>query len=146
MQNCKHHPISDTSPGAESVVAGSSVSGLSHYDHIQVYAALVGATGGTLDVYLQRKVNATWVDWAHFTQLASGAPAVKYSFSANAAMNTVTDTNRISTIGVDLTPALGSGVIVGGHPGDEVRAVYDAGSSTSEGAAVSIVITGTRPK
>lgn len=48
-----------------------------HYDSMLVVGELVGLTGGTLDVYLQDSPDdgTTWIDCAHFTQLAAAATA-----------------------------------------------------------------------
>ena len=135
--------ISDTSPAAAgTAVSALSVSGLSLFPYLRVDADLIGATGGTLDIYLQRliKPNA-WADWLHFAQLAAGASAIRYSaIACHALSTTITTSNR----GTDAAPAvsLAAATFVGGHPGDVVRAVYVAGGSTSAGAAITIDITG----
>lgn len=132
--------ISDISPASASTAAGDTVSGLNAFNEIHVEADLVGATGGTLDVYLQRKVGTNaWRDWIHFPQLASGAAAVKYAArSQNATGITVVGGGTDASPGV----ALAANTIIGGHPGTDVRAVYVAGASTSAGAAVTVRIYG----
>ena len=48
------------------------------YKFVRVDADLIGATGGTLDIYLQRLIKpGAWTDWLHFAQLAAGAGAIK---------------------------------------------------------------------
>lgn len=134
--------ISDTSPATASTAAGSYVSGLSKYRGFVIVADLVGATGGALDVYLQRKLAPNmWQDWCHFAQLASGASAVRYVMNCDHVNATTIAT---ATVGTDAAPgvALGAATFVGGHPGDMVRAVYVAGASTSAGAAVKIYLIG----
>jgi hypothetical protein len=57
--------ITGTSPSsASTAVLGTAVFGLSDCDIIRVYATLQGATGGTLDVYLQTSFDGgtTWYD------------------------------------------------------------------------------------
>lgn len=130
--------ITDTSPATASTAAGDIISGLQHYHAITIDASLVGATGGTLDVYLQRKVESDWVDWVHFTQLAAGAAAVRYVMDTE---NTP-DTGAAVTVGANTTPLLAAGEMAGSRPGDTIRALYVAGASTSAGAAVSIKLTG----
>ena len=107
-------------------------------------AALVGATGGALDVYLQRAIgepgSETWVDWLHFTQLTAGATAIKYFASCGPGAQV----NTLVTVGYGTSPVLAAGTFTGGHPGDAVRALYVAGASTSVGAAVAINITAWR--
>lgn len=138
----EYFTISDTSPAAEGAAAGDVLTGLDRWRITQIYAALVGATGGTLDVYLQRKANGVWVDWVHFTQLAAGAPAIKYSIPVEAA--TKVTANHIVTVGAGTSPVLATGAFAGGQPGESVRAYYVAGASTSAGAAVTIILTGQR--
>jgi len=130
--------IADTSPATASTAAGSIVSGLQHFQTVTIDAALVGATGGTLDVYLQRRVGADWVDWVHFTQLSAGAAAVRYVMDTDK----TPDTGAAVTVGANTTPLLAAGEMAGSRPGDTIRALYVAGASTSAGAAVSIKLTG----
>ncbi len=134
--------ISDTSPATAITAVGSVVSGLSDYPLLRVDAALVGATGGTLNVYLQRLIKpGAWADWLAFTQLAAGAAAIRYSAIVGHGLSTtITTSNRGSdgTPGVTLT----AGTFLGGHPGNTVRAIYVGGASTSAGAAVVVDIVG----
>lgn len=136
----KRFTISDTSPASASTALGSKVEGLDALESVTVDADLVGATGGTLDVYLQRKVaDNVWRDWIHFTQLTAGGSAVKYTVMPSAPTS-------ITTVGTGTdsaaTPALAAAGNAGGHPGTSVRAVYVAGSSTSAGAAIVIRLSG----
>jgi hypothetical protein len=134
----RRQQISDTSPASASTAVGSKLAGLGEYDFIRVDALLVGATGGALDVYLQRCIGPNaWADWVHFAQLAAGAAAIRYSLMAQLANNTTIVT---ANAGTDSTPAVGlaAATFLGGHPGDTIRAVYVAGAGTSAGAAVLI--------
>ncbi|HEY3494730.1 MAG TPA: hypothetical protein VGK73_08600 [Polyangiaceae bacterium] len=133
--------ITGTSPAtASTAVIAGTVANLQKYDEIHVEADLVGATGGTLDVYIQRKLaNNLWRDWVHFTQLASGGAAVKHSVRHGAAAGlTVTGGGTDAAPGV----ALAANAQVGGHPGTEIRVVCVAGTSTSAGAAVTLRVFG----
>ena len=140
--------LSGTSPDEAGTVAGPFVSGLARYLGLRVEARVVGATGGTLDVYLQRKIGPDlWADWVHFAQLAAGASALLYSFTiqnVSAAAGALTAT---TSGGTDETPTStgGTGLITNSHPGDMVRLVYVAGASTSAGAAIRVLITGIGP-
>lgn len=135
--------ITGTSPAAAStaVLSGAATaSQLDKYDAFTVVADLVGATGGTLDVYVQRRLlladgTSVWVDWIHFPQLAAGAAAVRYTVAPVA-------NNTIVATGLNGTPALASNTCTGGHPGLECRVICTAGASTSAGAAVTVYITG----
>lgn len=138
MSNPTLLTITETSPDSASTVIGTALYGLQVYDFFSIDAALAGATGGTLDVYLQRRVaDDVWHDWAAYTQLADGASAVSYSHFAGPGSS-----SSIVTVGTGTdstaTPALAAGSFVGGHPGSALRVVMVAGSGTSAGAAVSI--------
>ncbi len=146
------HVFTETSPAAASTVASSAavtnstVAGvaiglLDGMTCLQIFAALVGATGGTLDVYLQNSPDfgVSWQDYAHWPQLAAGAAAVKYTMNVSAYAQSVT---MLTPVGVDLTPSLGANTCVGGTWGDRFRLVFVAGAGTSVGAAVSVRIVG----
>lgn len=140
--------IADTTPAAAgTAVSALTANGLDEYDWFTIDAQLVGATGGNLDVYLQRQVavdaevsGGVWADWLHFPQLSGSASAVKYSAISGA--NTTITVVGNATDASGATPALAANTFVGGHPGNKLRAVYVAGSGTSAGAAVKIYITG----
>lgn len=134
------HTITGTSPSsATTAVLGSSAGMLQNYDAIRVVATLRGATGGTLDVYLQSSVDgSTWYDYAHFPQLADGASSVKYAFS----VSRHAQQTSILTIGAGTSPALAANSVVGGDFGNQMRAVCVAGVGTSAGAVQTITITG----
>lgn len=139
--------ITDTSPAAASTAVGTVLAGLADYQAFRIDAALVGATGGTLDVYLQRKVkDNVWADWLHYTQLASGGAAVKWTAVAGVPVLSTTLTSTFG-IGNDASPsvALAANTFTGGHPGSAIRPVYVAGASTSAGAAVLIYLTCWKP-
>lgn len=140
MADFERFEINGTTPAAAGTAVGGAVHGLDRFDDFTIDAALVGATDGALDVYLQRKIgDDAWADWAHFPQLSAGGAAVRYSLHSGGAGNTLVVVGQ----GTDATPgvALAANTFVGGHPGSAVRAVYVAGASTSAGAAVKIRIT-----
>lgn len=133
--------ISDTSPAAVgTAVSAVSVQRLEAFSDIIVVATLIGATGDTLDVYLQRELATNvWADWVHFAQVGAGAGAASYVIHPDR-------TNTITATGVGTTAAPGVALAVntcaGGHPGSVVRAVYVAAASTSAGATQTIRILG----
>lgn len=134
--------LSDTSPAAASSAAGTSrAHGLADLDSLTVVASLVGATGGTLDVYLQTSHDGgtTWYDWAHFVQLTAGNAAIKQAFHQGRDNNA-----GVTTIGTAATPALAASTVVGGGWGDMMRLAFTAGVSTSAGAAISVQLIGNR--
>jgi hypothetical protein len=50
----------------------------------------------------------------------------------------------ITTVGTGTSPVLAANTFLGGHPGNQVRALYVAGAGTAAGAAQSIEITAWR--
>jgi hypothetical protein len=144
----KFFKITGTSPAAQgTAVVGNVIRGLDRFNWFTIDAALVGATGGTLDVYLQRQValdsadevtGGVWSDWIHFAQLGAGAAAVKYTLQPGASID-ITAVAHGSDAAPG-TPALAAGEFIGGHPGVAVRCVCVAGASTSAGGAVAIYI------
>lgn len=130
--------VSVTSPDAAgSAAAATRFENLRRFQRFVIDAALIGATGGTLDIYLQRKVGATWVDWYKFPQLLAAASAVRTTLDCDAASQ-VAET----AVGTGSSPVLAASKLTCRHPGDEVRVWMVAGVSTSAGAAVSITLTG----
>jgi hypothetical protein len=139
----KTFTISETSPAAANTVVGATLRGLADFEFFRVDARLVGATGGNLNVYLQRKVREdVWADWLRFPQLAAADPAVNYTLLAGNPTLSTAITTPVG-IGSDAAPgvAIAVNTFLGGHPGEAVRAVYVAGASTSAGAAVLIYLT-----
>ena len=104
-----------------------------------------GATGGTLDLYLQtgfKQVNnptLRWVDVAHTPQMAAAAAVASYVFTItrfNSAASTITTSNATSA-----TPTLTANTTVQGIFGYKFRWVAVAGASTSAGATQTILAT-----
>ena len=138
--------ITGTSPAsATSALVGAVMNGLQRYDWFTVDAIIIGGTGGTIDVTIQRKIgnlpNGTavdlWVDWLRFPQVAA---ATTTKFSVN-----VASTNDIYTVGMVATAAftatLAADTSVGGHPGNSIRVVATAGAGTSAGAVQTVYVT-----
>lgn len=124
------------SPASATTTAQTAVTDLGQYRSMTVYASIQGGTGGTLDIYIQMSPDAgtTWIDYAHFAQLAAGAAAITRSFSVCKDSQALT----ISTIGTGTTPALAANTVLGGNFGDRLRVVYVAGAGTSAGKAQTI--------
>lgn len=130
---------------ATSAQIGTAVLGLRPFDWFTIDAILIGPTGGTIDVTLQRKIGDLpdgtavdlWVDWLHFPQVSAGTTA-KYSAISGAS-------TTIQTVGMvaaaTFTATLAANTFVGGHPGDQIRAVCTTGAGTSGAAAQKIYIT-----
>lgn len=139
------HVFSDTSPAAAGTAVSASKAGaLQRFGALTIIATLTGATGGTLDVYLQVSPDAgvTWYDYAHFAQLAAGAAAITKVITVSRAGQQT----GIPTVGTDLSPALAANAVVGGDFGDMMRVLLVAGASTSAGAVQTIKVIGTRSR
>ncbi len=127
---------------AASYLAAGIAGPLDDFDAVDVTADLVGATGGTLDVYLQTSNDgSSWYDSVHFAQLAAGAAAVSYRvtlarFGQPASAAPV-------VVGKNGTPALAAGTAVQSF-GTRARLVMVAGSGTSAAAKVAVMVAGSR--
>jgi hypothetical protein len=112
-------------------------------DGTDVYAELVGATGGTLDVFLQVSPDegANFYDAIHFPQLAAGGAAVIYRATlAYAQQNTTATQGAPIVIGKNLTPLLAVNTVVPGEGFNRARLVFKSGAGTSAGAAIRVVL------
>lgn len=139
------HVFSDTSPAAaDTAVSASKAGALQRFGALTIIATLTGATGGTLDVYLQVSPDAgvTWYDYAHFAQLAAGAAAITKVITVSRAGQQT----GIPTVGTGLSPALAANAVVGGDFGDMMRVLFVAGAGTSAGAVQTIKVIGTRSR
>jgi hypothetical protein len=136
-------PVAGSDSG---VPAGVAAYNLDDYPNLTFFASLKGATGGTLDVYVQQSPDegASWYDMIHFQQLLAGAAAVSYSATVGNRFMGASDAPV--AVGSGLVPALASGVVVQGIGADRLRLVMVAGVSTTVGAAVNVVVSATRPR
>jgi hypothetical protein len=139
--------ITGTSPGsAATAVVGSVVRGLHDFDWFTIDAVIIGGTGGTIDVTLQRKVQSlvdgtavdVWVDWCHFPQVAA-ATTKKYTCSTGASTS-ITEVGTQAASPGTTAATLAANTFTGGHPGPEVRMLATGGSGTSVGATQTIYI------
>jgi hypothetical protein len=129
-----------TANAAGTEISSETITKLSKFDWITVDADLVGITGGTLDVYLQREIQTgVWADWAHFPQLAAAAAAINYSCNPIGTLPIVAiGLGTLAAPGV----ALAANSCLGGHPGDKLRAIFVSGVGASAGAAQKLYVTG----
>ncbi len=138
MPHLNSTTLAGTSPAAPGSAATTGVGGFGEADSISIVATLQGATGGTLDVYVQTSYDggATYVDFCHFPQLAgAAASSVRvWHVTRNLAQTTLT------TVGTGTSPALAANAIVGGCWGDYMRLLFVAGGGTSAGAAQSVIL------
>lgn len=145
--------FNETSPSAAGTVASSlpvenqasnfpnGVAGpMSDYDAVDVVAEFAGATGGTLDVYVQGSPDdgRNWYDIIHFAQAAAASGDKIYQ----APLSNATTTTQPFVVGKNLNPALAAGTlsVVNGAFSDRMRLVFVAGSGTTLGTAVKVTI------
>lgn len=142
--------FNETSPNAASttVLSVNTVKGslgvpgvasdVSLYQSITVSAILVGATGGTLDVWLQNSHDdgTTWFDYAHWPQVAAGAAELDVVWSASQGAQQTT----MTTVGKNLFPLLAANVVIGGPWGGRFRLIMKSGVGTTAGSVVIITI------
>lgn len=129
--------VTGTAPGAVAGVAMLAPVGLETFEALAVSAVLVGPTGGTLDVYIQTSHDGgtTWVDYAHFAQVAATVTA-RYTFAVSKAGQLLVP----AVVGFGLTPALPAATVVGGAWGDRMRLVLVTGAGTSVAGSVIVRI------
>jgi hypothetical protein len=125
------------SPDAAGTSASTeTLAGLGRFERITIDADLQGATGGALDVLIQRFCGGQWRDWLRFAQVAAGA-AKHYTY-------VLSESEAITEVGVSTSPVIVAGAKVGGLPGDKIRFLFIAGSGTSAGANQTVIVTGFR--
>ncbi len=139
--NVCYFNLSFTSPSAASTVAETPLTNLGIFRSGFLLATIQGATGGTLDVYLQVTPDGgtTWMDWVHFPQKTAGAGATSYGLSISQTTGEL-NVATVTTVGTGLQPALGAGDYHGGAFGDQIRALAVAGSSTSAGSLQNLLL------
>jgi hypothetical protein len=138
----------NTPASATSAQVGAIVRGLRKYDWFTIDAILVGPTGGTLDLTLQRKIGDLpdgtavdlWVDWLRFPQVGAATTA-RYSAQSGEfyGLTGITATGMVAA--ATFTVTLATNTFIGGHPGDQLRAVCTTGAGTSAAGAENIYIT-----
>jgi hypothetical protein len=131
--------ITATSP-ANGTAAATGFVKVDNFSAIRVVGVLRGATGDTLDVFLQSSWDngTTWWDIGHFVQMAAAAAVTTKTVTyAREQQNTTA-----VAVGSGASPALAANTFLGGDFGGLVRAYFVPGASTSAGAAQAIHILG----
>lgn len=139
--------VTGTSPATASTSIASAAPGLvtdlDEFEWFSWTAVLAGATGGTLDVYLQRRLTGNvWTDWIHFPTITAAATAAAYTGDSNCA-NVFMASSGVSADAA-ATPALTANTVACAHPGERVRLVMVANVGTSAGADQTIYLSGFR--
>jgi hypothetical protein len=108
---------------------------LSRYESMMIVCQRRGATGGTLDIYIQVSLDegATWIDIGHYSQLAAGAGQVT---------DVITFTRFQGTIAPVVTgdAVMPANTFVQGEFTNRLQFKAVAGAGTSAGAAYSIKV------
>jgi hypothetical protein len=112
---------------------------LSSCEGVTIDAKIVGGTGGTLDIYLQRKIAAdTWRDWVHFPQVAAGATKY-YTVTIVGDGSTITEVGNSTDAAA--TPALAANSVANVTPTGDVRIVSVTGGGLTVAGNTTIVLT-----
>jgi len=112
------------------------IRGLESFGSIVTIATLIGATNGTLDVYVQSLMgDDQWWDCIHYPQLAAGFNQIVYiqnliRFGAQGPTAT----------GPTLFPALAANAAVFGNIGSALRFVAVSGAGTTAGADIELKV------
>lgn len=138
--------------GVSPASAGATVTGASPpvqigmFTSCAVYVGATGATGGTLDIFVQTLFKQSnvlpgfWMDVAHLPQIAAAAPLTGYTFTltrwSSSAAAVFTPVNTASA-----TPILAVNTVVNGVLGYQLRIVYKTGAGTTVGATQTILAT-----
>lgn len=133
--------FTDTSP-SDGTAANSAniVTGLDAFESMQIVTVFQGATGDTLDICLQYcddPDGSTWFDYARW-QIAAAAASATLTYTVTRQKERLTG---IAT-GMNNSPALAAGTIIGGEFGSKMRVRWIPGASTSAGAAQTIYFIG----
>lgn len=138
--------LSGTSPSTVTTAVGVSPAvDIGLYSTCSVVFTVQGATGGTLDVYLQTRFKQLgtagfWVDVAHLPQVAAGAGVATFATSLTRwSSSTPAFVSGLNT--ASLTPALPVNTVLSGVLGIQIRTVYKTGAGTTAGAAQAIFAT-----
>lgn len=140
MRQIAEFSVTGATPAAASsaLVSGAATAGLRAFDWVEIVAAITGGTGGTVDVYIQRKTAAgVWTEWGHFPQVA--AATTKWYAAQSQGSASIAEVGKFNDAGAG-TPVLAANSWVGGHPGDAIRVYATAGAGTSVAGAVTLYV------
>lgn len=117
------------------LVAPSITGDLSQFESMTITAILQGATGGTLDVYIQSAIDDTgtlWNDFVHYTQI----PAAAASSTTRWTTCRWNQSSAAPVVTGDLV--LAQTQFIPGEWGERIRVKVVAGAGTSAGAPLTI--------
>lgn len=133
--------FTDTSP-SDGTAANSAniVTGLDAFESMQIVTVFQGATGDTLDICLQYcddPDGSTWFDYARW-QIAAAAASATLTYTVTRQKERLTG---IAT-GMNNSPALAAGTIIGGEFGSKMRVRWVPGAGTTLGKVQTIYFVG----
>lgn len=138
--------LSETSPSAAGVAFGTLIAkGLDAFSWVTLEMVLTGATGGTLNVgiWTSDDSGTTWDEWHRSADISAAAAAVVKVASCTPGDGTPVTIGRWTSS--TIVPALTKGTTRPGLFGTWAKVVFEAGASTSAGAAQKIFLKGYRP-
>lgn len=142
--------VTAPSPAAPGVViATPTIKGewLYRADMLSIDAIVTAGAGGTLDLYLQRRIAAnTWLDWVHFPQVPAGTtkaftviidgsgnynnPIVEVGRGTDGSPNVLLAANSVANTMPSLNP----------NADVEIRLVHVAGAGTSGAGSSNVIV------
>lgn len=130
---------SSSASASTSTIVATLGASLILYDRFIIDATFAGATGGTCDWYLQRKItDNVWADWLHWPQIVA-ATTKRYSAQSGSGIAIAEVTH--GTDASHGTPALAANTFVGGIPGQTVRLVAVTGTGVSVASTATVYLT-----
>lgn len=123
----------DTPNAPGTAVSTEVIVGLEGYASYQMIALMSGATGGSLDIYVQTLIDGTWYDIIHYPQLAAGAAAIFYN-----TCHSRYSANGPTAVGTNLGPQLAVGSDLLGVTGGAFRLAAVAGAGTTLGTSIQL--------
>lgn len=138
---------SPAAPGAAIVTPSIKSEWLHRADMLSIDAIVTAGAGGTLDLYLQRRVAPNvWLDWVHFPQVPAGTtraftviidgsgnynnPIVEVGRGTDAAPNVLLAANSVANTIPSLNP----------NANTEIRLVHVAGAGTSGAGSSNVTV------
>ncbi|GAC1576963.1 MAG: hypothetical protein NVS3B7_10080 [Candidatus Elarobacter sp.] len=128
--------------GSGTLQGGNVAAQMDQFESMSVLAILQGATGGTLDVYLQMNHDGNgtaWTDIAHWPQQSAAAASTTFVWNTSR-------WNQAAGAGSTATgdASLAANTFIQGEWGDRLRVKVVAGAGTTAGATATIKIVANR--
>lgn len=135
------YTVTGTTPNAAGTaqVGSSAFTGLDYFSTVTIVGQLQGATGGTLNLYIQSSLDGViWYDVVAYAQLAAGAAALRNVVTLNRGFR---GTPGITTVNAASgTPSLTANSVNADCLGTYLRLMATAGAGTSAGQTITLTI------